>query len=137
MPSRCKKPRSSVLLHTRSGGGRPASASDRMSVTSPLALLPTTTTLASPGRLRSAISCLSASSRGPSATAQRISALGGGVGAGILVIAGAAVGCGATVACGAAGVLVEALVGAGVGGAGAGLHAANRQISRSAQRREV
>src|SRR5215216_3624969 len=107
-----------------------------MSVTRPLALLPTTTTAASPGRRRSAISRLIASSRGPSATAQRIRALGGGVGAGILVIAGATVGWGAAV--GVLGMLVGAgVAGAGVGRAGAGLHATNRQISRSAARREV
>src|SRR5262245_24372497 len=115
MPSRCKKPRCSVLLHNRSGGGRPASASDRIAVTSPLALLPTTTTSASPGRRWSATSCLSASSRGPSATAQSTRALGGGEGAGIFVIAGAAVGGGAAV--GRVGVLVgTGVVRAGVGG---------------------
>jgi len=64
-----------------------------------------------------------------------MSALGGGVGAGIFVIAGAAV------AWGAAGEAVGALVRAGVagtsvGGAGAGLQAANRQMSKSAGKRK-
>src|SRR5262249_55524998 len=135
-----KKPRSSVPLQTRSGGGSPASASERMSVISPLALFPTTTTSTPSGRRRSATSRLSASSRGPSATAQSTSALGGGVGTEILVTTGGAVGRGA----GGAG--LAAAVGArfgleapSVGGVGAGaeLHAGNRSISKSIHRRKV
>src|SRR6476469_5723018 len=87
-----------------------------------------TITATSSGRRRSVTSCLIASSRGPSATAHKISALGGGVGAGIFVIAGAAV------AWGAAGIALATARGAlfggvGVGSAGVELHADNKNTA--------